>query len=538
MNSSDRDLLQAGYFQWVDHRVEYMLSKGIVPGLFFVWAQSFIEFTQSQFERFCRYIVARYAAYNVVWVISGEYTERANPWDYSYHGQIIDQADPYDHPISIHPTGNHSNSDDFNWFYTADGWLDFIMQQWYGIPDTLNKKIIQERSYGLPVCNDEFGYEGPLESTDPFYHPSNRDSASFRKASWAIAMGGGYLMAGHIWTCTAKEWIIQTDKLNTAGTQYTSHLAHFFKHHIPFRDMAPNNALVSDTTFCLVNSGQDYVVYMPDTNRVSIDLSGETGYFYSYWYNPASGDSIPGGAIHAGSTNTNKSPLEDDSVLHLKFNSDHPIVQIKLLLAGYYDTQGDSLHTLIPTKGYFPLTSPYPEDEKTLFSIPDSISDWILLQFYEQVNGPVIKSYSFCLRNDGHVVSDDGNSSILALNELPAGSYYVRIKHRNHLDIMSAQAVDLTTQNAAFLDFTTTDIHYYGLNGCTELDNGKWAMCAGDINRDGYIDSRDHTCWFHADHNGCQGYCPEDINGDGNVNSNDYHFWYTSAMNGVHREFD
>src|SRR3990172_6690685 len=108
------DRLNPGYFQWVDERIEYALSRGITPVLFFTWSQEFIKFSQPQFERYIQYLVARYGAYNVIWCISGEYNEAydhgftANTW--KHYGSHLRSLDPYDHPVTLHPSGKDRKS--------------------------------------------------------------------------------------------------------------------------------------------------------------------------------------------------------------------------------------------------------------------------------------------------------------------------------------------------------------------------------------------------------------------------------------------
>ena len=118
----DMDTLNPDYFRYVDRKVEYITSKGMVMGLFLTWAQQFVYFTRPQFERYEKYVIARYAAYNVYWVVSGEYNEASTPSEYAYHGNVIDQVDPYGHPISIHTTTTNNE-------FGNDSWLTYIMHQ-------------------------------------------------------------------------------------------------------------------------------------------------------------------------------------------------------------------------------------------------------------------------------------------------------------------------------------------------------------------------------------------------------------------------
>jgi len=169
------------YFKNVDRKIEYIASKGMVMGLFLTWAQRFVQFSQAQFERYEKYAIARYAAYNVYWVISGEYEEKATPGEYAHHGDFIDQLDPYNHPISIHTLD--TCGDDFG----DDSWLTYVMHQegekdsTITLQNLLNQLgrsditpdynpnvniadgdylygfIEDDRTYSKPVVNAEFG---------------------------------------------------------------------------------------------------------------------------------------------------------------------------------------------------------------------------------------------------------------------------------------------------------------------------------------------------------------------------------------------
>ena len=59
----DMDNLNPDYFRYVDRKVDYITSKGMVMGFFLTWAQQFVAFSRAQFERYETYVIARYAAY-------------------------------------------------------------------------------------------------------------------------------------------------------------------------------------------------------------------------------------------------------------------------------------------------------------------------------------------------------------------------------------------------------------------------------------------------------------------------------------------
>lgn len=103
--------------------------------------------------------------------------------------------------------------------------------------------------------------------------------------------------------------------------------------------------------------------------------------------------------------------------------------------------------------GKIPLTSPYSENPRRVSSIPNNIIDWVLVELKETINGDAITSKSFLLRNDGKIVADDGINENLSLNA-PQGLYYIVIKHRNHLPIMSSTALELNSTSSSIYDFT------------------------------------------------------------------------------------
>jgi hypothetical protein len=67
------------------------------------------------------------------------------------------------------------------------------------------------------------------------------------------------------------------------------------------------------------------------------------------------------------------------------------------------------------------------------------------------------------------MVSDNGTSGEIELTA-PEGNYYIVIKHRNHLAVMSANAVSLNGTSSTLYDFTTGSDKFYGNGGAKQLD--------------------------------------------------------------------
>ena len=64
--------------------------------------------------------------------------------------------------------------------------------------------------------------------------------------------------------------------------------------------MSPLPALAS-SSYCLANRGKEYLVYLPDTTEVNIDLSDAKGSFRTEWFNPDNGEFTKSKNVKGGS---------------------------------------------------------------------------------------------------------------------------------------------------------------------------------------------------------------------------------------------
>jgi len=99
-------------------------------------------------------------------------------------------------------------------------------------------------------------------------------------------------------------------------------------------------------------------------------------------------------------------------------------------------------------KSLIPTTSPYSAGLTTVGSISsgvlavtgnDAIVDWVFLELRSSSDSTlVVDSRSALIQRDGDIVDVDGISSII-FNNAFTGSYYLTVKHRNHLGVMSTK---------------------------------------------------------------------------------------------------
>ena len=82
--------------------------------------------------------------------------------------------------------------------------------------------------------------------------------------------------------------------------------------------MLPIPGLAS-TGYCLAKRGSEYLVYLPDTNSVVVDLKDVRGKLMREWFDPATGVYSKPGKIKGGNKVVFKSPFESpDAVLYLR----------------------------------------------------------------------------------------------------------------------------------------------------------------------------------------------------------------------------
>jgi hypothetical protein len=177
----------------------------------------------------------------------------------------------------------------------------------------------------------------------------------------------------------------------------------------------------------------------------------------------------------------NKLGMSADST----FETDFVLLQARILLEGPFVTGKDSMNSVLNQNDYIPLTSPYTEDPRTVSSIPPLVTDWVLVQLRSTHDGSALVSRSAFLHRDGRIVTDDAASGEIILG-VDDGSYYIVIRHRNHLAVMSKITHGLNGTGSTLYNFTDDTDRYYG-DEAALLDSGVYGMFAGDGNYSGVV---------------------------------------------------
>lgn len=167
----------------------------------------------------------------------------------------------------------------------------------------------------------------------------------------------------------------------------------------------------------------------------------------------------------------------------------------------------------------------------------NAIVDWVLVEFRSAVDPTVIvATRAALLQRDGDIVSPADGSSGVEFG-IPGESYYVSVRHRNHLGIMTAAPVTITLAGAMvdFIEALDGDVYhrpgYAGLARTTA--GGGRVLWGGDANEDGKLKytgfGNDLTAFFAQvlsfsgngllvlNFNNMFGYYGGDVNMDGQV---------------------
>ena len=203
---------------------------------------------------------------------------------------------------------------------------------------------------------------------------------------------------------------------------------------------------------------------------------------------------------------------------------------LKVFLQGPYVTGGSMTH-ILSDNGYLPLTSPY-DANLTLDAFhdvsPRHIVDWITVQLRPSLTGAEEQLQNCFLLDDGTVVGLTGNPA-LAFDYSGSLEYYLIVRHRNHLEVMSANpatfSCNLLTVSVA--DLTVLDSVYGGnLFGVNQIEPGVLALYSGDANQDGVIAASDSNYHWRVQAGLLYGYYVSDFNLDDSVIPSDLNYYW------------
>ncbi|MCC6798055.1 MAG: DUF4038 domain-containing protein [Candidatus Hydrogenedentes bacterium] len=164
--------VNASYFADATRRIQAIVDAGLVPCIVGMWGYYLPQIGLDKVKRFWRNLVARFAAYPVVWCICGEATmpyylsekkeedAAAQKAGWTEVMRYVREIDGYHNPITIHPTQyGHEQVDDPS-LMDVD-----MLQTGHSDIETIPNVIKSVRTAlahepKLPIVNGEVNYEG------------------------------------------------------------------------------------------------------------------------------------------------------------------------------------------------------------------------------------------------------------------------------------------------------------------------------------------------------------------------------------------
>jgi hypothetical protein len=202
------------------------------------------------------------------------------------------------------------------------------------------------------------------------------------------------------------------------------------------------------------------------------------------------------------------------------------VINTKVLLQGGYIGSGN-MRTSLRNFGLIPLSQPYNNSQfnyngtESVASIPAGVVDWVYLEVRSTATGLAVpngKRAAF-VKSNGSIVDLDGIAPV-KIQGVPTGNYFIVVGHRNHLPVMSTNAVFLNAFSQLY-DFTTGLNKFYG-NDAAALTGGLFGLYSGDANKSFIVSAADYTV---VQNNLLQSnYNDGDLNLNGTVTSADFQF--------------
>ncbi len=186
-------------------------------------------------------------------------------------------------------------------------------------------------------------------------------------------------------------------------------------------------------------------------------------------------------------------------------------VEATVLLEGNYNDNTGLMTNGLQTQFLLPTIQPYAVAPWNHFeevgvadssAFPPNTVDWVLVEMRSgtlEVTGTpgtvLEEAHVGLLLTDGSIVDIDGNP--LRFFNLDIGeSYYMLVRHRNHLDVISSNAI--VANGTISYDFSSDITQAFGASQQVEASDGKAMMYGGDYVPDAVIQNSDNDAWEAA----------------------------------------
>ncbi len=210
-------------------------------------------------------------------------------------------------------------------------------------------------------------------------------------------------------------------------------------------------------------------------------------------------------------------------------------VSIFGILEGAYLGGVSIMHTKLMDEGLVPYEQPFNTApwyyagtesfaENALFK--QDIVDWVMVELRDPSNSyNVMSRQAALLLDDGQVVNTEGTT--LQFNDVSIGSYYVVLRARNHIDLITDSTVPLPNLGQP-VNFADPGVVMGGSSQLKQINPAIYAMIGGDYNNEGVVTVSDHNA-FSENMSNINVYEAGDGNMDGNITVVDFNIYKDGA---------
>jgi hypothetical protein len=342
---------------------------------------------------------------------------------------------------------------------------------------TISLKVSSTGSNGTP----SYQWSGPNAYSATVQNPTISSVTSLQAGSYIVQITD---TAG----CISIDTMMVNVKQPTTGSETVSNCGSYVWNGTTYTTSGTY-------TWTGVNAvGCDSVVTLNLTIRTSTSSSETISACGAYLWN---------GTTYAASgnyswTGTNAAGCDSVATLNLTIQNCDTTLNLTAFLEGYYTGNATMQSTLY---------------NLSLSADPTATDSITVLLYAASVPVSNTPDYTFST-----ILHNNGTVALTLPGTVVGNSYYITIKHRNHLELWSAQPILFgATTNYSFAD-SLNAAYGDGVNPpMRAVSGGKYALYSGDVNQDGTIDIFDLQTAENDASNFSFGYNVSDVNGEGNT---------------------
>ena len=208
-------------------------------------------------------------------------------------------------------------------------------------------------------------------------------------------------------------------------------------------------------------------------------------------------------------------------------------VNVNIQLQGAYNPNTKQMRTDLLDKRLLPLNQPfnqapwYYESLESVNTFPSNAVDWVLLEVREgEVGESIVEQKAAIVLADGRIVDVGDFLGVRFCNLIEGNSYFVSVKVRNHLAVISRSAYVLPNVDA--IDLSNPDEVLGGASQLGAIDETNYGLLCGDYDNNGIINVEDFNR-FRSELAQLNVYANSDGSMDGNITVKDYNLYVPNA---------